>query len=523
MSGEHFDVLIRNARVVDGTGSPWFRGSLGVRGERIAAVGHLPDATADVAIDAADRYLTPGFVDAHVHAEIALLNEPTLEAAVRQGVTSHVIGQDGISYAPGGAAMVDEMTAYFAAVNGEPTVPLTEASVEGFLDRFDRTVAANVAYLVPHGCIRAEAMGLDARAPTDTERSRMQALVAEGMRGGAVGVSTGLDYVPCRHAETEELVAIARSAAAHGGVFVAHMRAYGERVRIGMDEMYRIAREASAAVHVSHFNVPAAEGLAIVDQGRREGLDVTYDLYPYLAGSSTLMLWLPNDLHVGSVASMLAALRSRAGRERAAGWFEGEAEDRLVGVRFSHLTRPEHQRFVGMTPHEAAQAAGSALGTFLVDLLVSEDLKPGVVASFATSRTEDDLQELMRHPAMMAGSDGIYVGANPHPRGWGAFVRYLATYVRDRGVMPLEDAVRRMTSFPARRFGLAERGLLTPGAFADLVLFDLDALHERATYDHARAFAQGIDHVVVNGRPVLWDGEITGATPGRPAGRGGRP
>jgi N-acyl-D-amino-acid deacylase len=516
----HYDLLIRNARIVDGSGNPWFRASLGVRGARIAEVGHLPDAEADVVLDADDRYLAPGFVDAHVHAEVALLNEPSLEAATRQGVTSHVIGQDGISYAPANDATASEMCAYFAAVNGEPVDPLGASSVAEFLERFDRKVAPNVAYLIPHGNVRSDAMGLAARAPTAPELSRMQQLVEEGMRDGAVGVSTGLDYVPCRHADTEELIALARSAAAHGGVFVAHMRGYGPRVRVGMDEMYRIAREARAPVHVSHFNVPAEEGLGIVDAGRREGLDVTYDLYPYLAGSSTLMLWLPNDLHVGSVESMLVALRSPSGRDRAAAWFEGEAEDRLVGVRFSHLVLPEHQDYIGMTPHEAARAAGARLGTFLVDLLIHEELKPGVVASFASSRSEDDLHALMRHPAMMAGSDGIYVGANPHPRGWGAFARYLATYVRDLAVVPLEDAVRRMTSFPARRFGLRDRGRLEPGAFADLALFDLDAVQDRATYDHARALADGFDHVVVNGRPVLWEGALTGETPGRPAGRG---
>lgn len=518
-SSLHFDYLIRGARIVDGTGSPWFLGSLGVRADRIAAIGDLRGASGDVTIDADGRILTPGFVDAHVHADLALLEEPTLEAALRQGVTSHVIGQDGISYAPTSDTNAAILSDYFAAVNGIPSAPVRGRSVAAFLDLFDGTVSANVAYLVPHAAVRLEAMGPDDRAPSPTELTEMQRLVTLGMRDGAVGFSTGLDYIPCRYAQTEELISLARATAAAGGVFVAHIRAYGPRVRVGLDEMVRIAREAPAPIHVSHFNVPADLGLELIDAARASGVDVTYDLYPYLAGSSTLMLWLPDDIHVGTVTTMLEYIASPEGRARVLAWFDGESGKPLDEVRFSHLTLPEHQRFLGLTPLEAAAAAEQPIGAFLHDLLVREALRPGVVAHATSWRTERDLERLMRHPAHMAGSDGIYVGARPHPRGWGTFARYLATYARDRGVLTLEDAVRRMTSFPARRFGLHGRGLLAPGMYADLALIDVDTLSDTATFDTGRSFARGVTHVLVNGRPVLWDGAITDERPGRPAGR----
>ena len=509
------DLLIENARIVDGTGSPWWRGSVAVRDGRIVAVGCLEDVRADVTVDAEDRYLTPGFVDAHVHADLALLNEPTLEAATLQGVTAHVIGQDGISYAPASGASNELVHEYFAAVNGRLGVDLPGSSVAEFLERFDRRVAANVAYLVPHGTVRLEVVGTEDRPATEAEKVRMAELVENAMREGAVGVSTGLDYIPCRYADTEELVVLARAAARRGGVFVAHMRGYGPRVRAGMDEMVRVAVEAPAPIHVSHYNVPADLGLQLVDEARSRGVDVTYDLYPYLAGSSTLMLWLPNDLHVGSVPSILAALRTPEGRRRAIEHFESGVRP-LDGVRFSHLERPQHARFLGMFVVDAAKAAGKPLAPFVVDLLIDEELRPGIVAFDSPEwRNEGDLRKLMRHPAHMVGSDGIYVGDRPHPRGWGAFARTLATYVRDEAVLVLEDAVRRMTSFPARRFGLVERGVIAPGFYADLALFDLSRVTEHATYDQGRAVAAGMDGVWVNGSQVVADGATTGALPGR--------
>ncbi len=519
-----FDILVTHARVVDGMGSPWYRASVGIRGGYIAAIGEIEAAEATTVLDAEDRWLAPGFIDAHVHTDLALLADPTIEPAIRQGVTSHVIGQDGISYAPVGAATAEIMHRYFAGVNGELPSARRPMSVAGFLDMFDEKVAGNVAYLVPHGCVRLEAMGPDDRRPTDEELAAMQQMVTQGIREGAVGVSTGLDYLPCRYAKTDELVALARAAASLGGVFVAHMRGYGPNVEMGMDEMCRIARESGAAAHVSHYNVPAELGLALIDDARSSGLDFTYDLYPYLAGSTTLMLWLPDDLHVGTVPDILRRLASDDGRGRVIGWFSGGAGHPLYPlskVRFSHLVAPAHQEFLGLTPVDAARRADKPIGEFMYELLVAEELRAGVVAFDDDWRTEEELERLMTHPAHMAGSDGIYVGERPHPRGWGTFARYLARYVRDRGVLTLEDAVRRMTSFPARRFGMRDRGAIVPGMAADLVLFDLDRISDTSTYEHGRSLAKGVSHVLVNGIPVLWDGSLTGETPGRTVGRGG--
>jgi N-acyl-D-amino-acid deacylase len=295
------------------------------------------------------------------------------------------------------------------------------------------------------------------------------------------------------------------------------MRAYGPKAEPAMAEMARIAREARARIHVSHYNVPAALGLRLIDDARAAGVDVTYDLYPYVAGSTTLLVWLPPDLYRGTLATMRETLRTAEGKRQLIDWFSsGKNEPSLEGVRFAHLSRPEHQRYLGTPIVDAAKSSGKPIGDFLYDLLMAEDLQVGIVAFSPGWRTESELERVMAHPTMMAGSDGIYVGARPHPRGWGTFVRYLAKYARDRRVFTIEDAVRRMTSFPARRFALTGRGLLAEGCFADLVLFDLEALAERATFECGRACAEGVSDVLVNGVAVVRDGRLTGATPGRP-------
>ena len=314
-----FDLVLAGGRVVDGTGSPWFRADVGIRGDRIAAVGALGRAEARRRLDVADRVVAPGFVDTHVHADLALLADPLHEAAIRQGVTTYLLGQDGVAMAPASPATLAYMRRYTAGFSGRAEVPDPWSSMAEYLARFDRRAAVNVACLIPNGNVRMDVMGLETRPPTADELGRMRRIVRQAMEEGAVGVSSGLDYIPSRYAQTEELAELCREIAPYGGVYVTHMRGYSPDNVIGaMDEVFRIAREAGVAALISHFNSRADLVLPHLDRARAAGLDVAFDLYGYLAGSTILgMVALPPWVQEGGADATLARL-ARPGRARAA-------------------------------------------------------------------------------------------------------------------------------------------------------------------------------------------------------------
>ncbi len=506
-----FDHLICNGRIVDGTGVPWFRGDVGIDGSRIAAVGDLQSASAGHVLDARGGIIAPGFIDAHVHSDIVLLESGDGEPSIRQGVTTHIIGQDGVSYAPLTPANRPFLRRYFAAINGGETLSFEWASVAEFLAGFNGVSPLNVAYLVPHGTVRAAVMGLEARDPTRKEIVAMQRLIERGLEEGAIGVSTGLDYLPCLYAATDELVDIAHPAAG-GGVFVTHMRSYTDKAEGAIRETIEVGRRASLPVHISHFNCRAGM-LTEIDRGREQGIDVTFDAYPYLAGSTVLMLALPREVHAGTVEEMVARLREPTGAGRLEAWTKNPPFP-LDSLVLANLQRPDHQRYLGENLVAAAELAQQPLPEFVHQLLLEEEMAVGVVV-FQSWRTEEDMIEIMNHPGHMVGSDGIYVGGRPHPRGWGAFARLLGHYVRERGVLTLEEMIRHMTSVPAARFGLSDRGLVKPGMAADIVVFDDARITDRATFENGRQLADGVSAVFVNGEPVLDGGGMTGARPGQ--------
>jgi N-acyl-D-amino-acid deacylase len=516
-----FDLVLAGGRVVDGTGGPWFRADVGVHGDRIAAVGALGRAEARRRLDIAGRIVAPGFVDTHVHGDLALLADPLHEAAIRQGVTTYLLGQDGVAMAPASPATLAYMRRYTAGFSGRFEVPHRWSSVAEYLACFDGRTAVNVACLVPNGNVRMEVMGLDTRPPRPDELQRMRGLVRRAMEEGAVGLSSGLDYIPSRYATTEELTGLCRELAPFGGVYVTHMRGYApDTVLAAMDEVFRIAREAGVPALISHFNSRADLVLPHLDAARAAGLDVTFDLYGYLAGSTILgMIALPPWVQEGGAEATLARLADPAVRARLTG--EGFAGPRgpLDQVRLSYVEAPAYRACEGLTLAEAAaRTAGhpgpAALIDFVCDVLIASSLAVGCVVPHR-QRTEADVQALMRHPAMMGGSDGIFAGGRPHPRGWGCFARYLGHYVREARAWTLEEAVQHLAAHPARRLGLVDRGLIRPGMAADLVVLDPDRIADRATYAEGRQPAEGVEHVLVNGEPVLVDGERTRALPGR--------
>lgn len=513
-----FDVLVRGGWLLDGTGAAAYRADVGVTDGRIAALGRLDLAEAGRTIDATGRYVTPGFVDAHVHGDALVLDPDVQLAALRQGITTFVLGQDGLSYAPAHPATRDYVTRYFAAVNGtHPALPDGPVEVADLLASYTDSTPLNTAYLAPHGTIRYQVMGPADRAATADELTAMRRLVEQALTDGAVGLSTGLEYAPGRYADATELAELCRPVAAGGLTYVSHMRGYEADAPTGVDEIARIARACGVAAHISHYHGPAERLVGLVDACRAEGIDLTFDSYPYLRGSTILaMVTLPGWLPMAEPDRTVAALADEAVRRRLdAEWFADRAQV-WPRISLSHVPSARWRWAEGMRLVDVAARAELSPAETCVRLLRATDLQAGCVFGQPPTNSAESVRALLRHPAQLGSSDGIYVGGHPHPRGWGAFARVLAEHVRGLGDLSWPDAVVHLAAHPARRFGFRDRGLLRTGNAADLAVIDPDRVADLASYDDPRRPAVGIDDVLVNGVPVLADGRATGALPGRP-------
>jgi N-acyl-D-amino-acid deacylase len=441
-------------------------------------------------------------------------------------VTTEVIGHDGLGLAPVTPHTAAVLREQLSGLNGRPDVDWDWGTITTYLDRFDNRVAVNVAMLVPHGTVRLAVMGMENRAPSPDEMRHMQDLVDQGMREGAVGLSTGLTYAPAMYAADDEVVELCKILRPYGGFYCPHHRNYGLQALQAYRDSIEIGRQAGVPIHLTHCHLGfaanrgrAPELLAAIDRARASGVEVTLDTYPYQAGSTFLHAFLPGWMHEGGPQSTLARLKSPAVHDRLRHEMEVAGSDGFSGVpmgwemiQISGITGDHDPALVGMVLPEAAARAATTPYQFFVDLLVQTGLG---VSCLAHIGNEENVQAIMRHPAHMVGSDGILIGERPHPRGWGAHARYLAHYVRDLGLLTWEEGIRRLTSAAARRIGCMDRGLLRPGFMADLVVFDPDTLHDTATYENPRSYAQGVPFVAVNGTLVVAEGEPTGATPGR--------
>ncbi len=515
-----FDLLFRNARIVDGSGNPWYRADLAIANGRITAIGYRLEGAAAREIDVADSVLAPGFVDMHAHSDAMLLAEPCHEAKVYQGVTTDLIGQDGLSYAPVTSHTLDQIRRHLAGLNGDsPAIGWDWTSVDSYLRRFDRQVSVNVAYLVPHNAVRIGAMGWEQRTATPAELDRMRGLVEEGMQDGAFGVSTGLTYPPNEWSDTDELVALCEVAGRYGGIYVTHMRGQGDGLLEPTRESIEIARRAGLPLHISHLkssrlgsprNLEALK--ALLAGARADGLDVTFDSYQYNAGSSMLHSQLPSWMHAGGPDAEIERLQSAETRQR----IREHWQVRPPAWSRQHIgsvQTTENAWMQGQTLDVLIRQSGKDAVDFLCDLLLAEDLAVSHVSQGGD--TTDDLRELLLHPLQMMGSDGLLIGRNLHPRTYGTFARVLQKYVREERVLRLEDAIRKFASLPSQRLGLSDRGVLKAGMRADVVVFDERAVIENATFEEPRRVASGFSHVAVNGTLVLDNGTHTGATPGR--------
>ena len=510
--------------VIDGTGVARFSGNVVVEGDRIVAVG--PEVEPQWAtIDCTGRAVSPGFIDMHSHSDLVCMSDPQLAPKLRQGITTEVLGQDGLSEAPVPPEFIPMWRRHLSGLNGDPDLLWDWRSFGDCLEHCGGA-ANNMVALVGHGPIRLHAVGMENRVVTGAELDRMCEVLDQALSEGAIGFSTGLIYSPCVYGDTEELIALGRVVAKHGAFMVYHMRYEGKRVLDGMEEVFRIARESSAACHISHFKArgreawgKAPEMVAALERAREEGLDITADQYPYLAGSTMLGALLPPWCHARGTEGVKEylrdpVLRKTIEREIVDGRPDWESTIVAVGwdnIVISGLATEQNQSLVGRSLPEIAEGWGIAPYDAMVRLLLEEDLD---VSMIIHALTEEDLQTLMRQPWVMTCTDGL-MGGEPHPRTYGTFPRKLGHYVRQVRLESLEEAVRKMTSLSAMRLGLTDRGVLRPGAFADLVVFDPERIIDRATYEQPKTFPEGISHVFVNGVPAVWNGVETGRLAGR--------
>lgn len=507
---EDADLLIRNARVVDGTGSPWFFSDVAISNGKIVAMGSKLNLTADETIEASGRVLAPGFIDVHTHVESSetrdgLQNLPRADNYLLDGVTTIITGNCGGS---------------------EIDIPAWSNSLAG--------LGINVATLVGHNSVRRAVTGLENRAPTDDEMIEMQSLVEQAMRDGAVGFSTGLLYVPGTYAETDEVISLAKVASRYGGVYASHMREQGAKLHESIGEAVRVGREANMPVQISHLKVKGrtrwgtiGDALGLIESYRREGIDVVVDAYPYERASTNLGVNLPRWAVAGGSADIAMRLQDTGKHAQ----IVSEMKEMLIDGGYPDYSfatvaqyRPEPS-FNGRTISEINKLAERPATTdneikTILDMMVEGGSAGNLYGASMVYHymSVDDVDTIFRYPNAAVASDGgipTFGRGQPHPRSYGTNARVLADFVRERKVLSLEDAVRRMTSLPARTFSFHDRGIVRPGFIADLVLFDPETVVDKATFADPHQYSEGFDYVIVNGVAAVAKGELTDNRSGR--------
>ena len=518
-----YDLLVRGGMVVDGTGSPWIRADVAIRGDRIAAVGRLADAEARDTIDATGLVVSPGWIDMLGHSEYRLLADPRAISKITQGITSEITGE---------VSSVVPVNANTLREQGRDDVPWRD--LDGYFRALEAVQPAiNLGTFVTAGSARRYAMGDADRPATAAELDTMRAHVAAAMEQGAMGLSTGLIYAPASFAPEEEIVALARVAAAYGGGYASHIRSEGDRLLEAVAEAVRIGESAGTWVQVHHLKASGrpnwgkmAGAVGVIEAARARGVDVTADVYPYPASGTDLDAILPGWAHAGGRDSLLARLADPAARARlraeltegGTDWRIGASAGGPGGVMIAGVGEDSLRYLEGMRLDAAAAARGQEVVEALFDIIHTDRAR---TAAIYFSMSEEDLAYALRQPWVMVGIDAgaraadSTVSGRPHPRAYGSFPRILCRYVRERGLLTLPDAIRRFTSLPAARVGLDDRGVLKAGMFADLTIFDPATVCDRATFEDPVQTSVGIAHVIVNGVPVLRDGVVTGARPGR--------
>jgi dihydroorotase/N-acyl-D-amino-acid deacylase len=528
-----FDVLITGGRVLDGTGAPWFEGDLGIVGDRIEAMGRLGDRTATTRIDASGLYVAPGFIDMLGQSEFNVLVDGRAASKITQGITTEITGEGG-SIAP----LNDRLAAEAKPQFDQYKVALDFRTLGEYFTRLETRsrVAINVGSFVGAGGVRGYVIGDVQRAATPQELDEMRTLVRQAMEQGALGLSTSLQYVPDRFASTDEIVELATVAAGLGGRYLTHQRSESNQILESLNEAFTVAGRAKIPTEVWHLKTAyranwgrMGEVLKHIEAARARGLDVTANMYPYDRASNGLDACLPLWVREGGLEPMLARLKDPVERERVKRDMEDPApkdwenqwygSGGASGVMLSSVLDPALRRWEGKTLAEIGKEMGKDPRDAVMDLVIADRGEASVIISIMR---EDDVRTALAHPMIAIGTDsgaraedGPLSVSKSHPRAWGSFARILGTYVRDEQLIPLEDAIRRFTSRPATRMGIADRGLLRPGFKADVAIFDLARVRDRSTFTDPTHYSEGFVHVLVNGQAVVANGAITEARPGQ--------
>jgi N-acyl-D-amino-acid deacylase len=537
-----FDVIIKNGKVIDGAGNPWFKADVGINGQIISAIGRLSAEKASKIIDADGLVVSPGFIDMHSHSDLELLVNPKAESKIRQGITTEVIGNCGESAAPLNDLMKAETRKTDSLIE-EAELQLDWSTMKDYLNRLGRQgVAVNVVPLVGHGNLRVCTMGFVDRSPTKTELEEMKKRLAQAMKEGAFGMSTGLIYPPGCYAETDELIELSRVVASYGGIYTSHIRDEGEKMLESVKEAIEIGEEAGIPIEISHHKAEGKanwgkvkESLKMIEDVRGRGIDVTCDVYPYVAASTGLSAELPHWAHEGGTEKLVQRLTDAETRARLIREMREESPDQasMLEVDIWDVTQiarcKNHPDLEGKTVSEIAQTKHMDAFELVFDLLIDD----AAISVVCFLMCEDDVCTVLRHPVSMIGADasavapyGVLGKGKPHPRSYGTFPRVLGKYVREERVLTLENAIRKMTSLPAQKLGLRDRGIIREGMRADITIFTPETIIDRATYQNPHQYPDGVEYVIVNGEIAVGERGHTGVLAGRvllphevPAGR----
>lgn len=518
------DLVLKNGTIVDGTGRMRYAEDIAIRRSYILAIDAPGTLAAGEEIDCSGMIIAPGFIDTHSHSDLRVLTEPQLPMKVRQGITLEVFGQDGVSVAPIRAEDQPQVARSLAGLDGQLDRAWDWQSVEEYLAAIERArPAIDCAYLIPHGAVRLSVMGMEDRRASDEEIRAMQELIRQSMREGALGLSTGLIYPPCCFADTNELVELCRAVAEFDGIFVSHMRSESDYIEDAVAEMIEVGHRSGVRVHISHFKIAGRENWARIDgvlemihRAQAEGVRLTADQYPYIAGSTMLGAILPPWAHAGGVEETLKRLASASEREkmRAAmldrsrsSWDNFWKWSGPEGIVVSDIPSGNHPEYLGKNLAQAASLSRQVdrvseedAVEFALDMLLAERMGVGMI-SF--SQLEDVVKKIMLEPYVNVCTDGL-LGGKPHPRAYGTYPRILGRYVREQGLLTLEEAVRKMSGLAAETFQLRYHGRIECGARANLVIFDPRQVIDRATFDDSKQYPEGIEHVIVGGHLTIW-------------------
>ena len=526
-----FDVKISGATIIDGTSAEGYRGEVLVAGGVITEIHRTPSGeSASESIDGDGLVVCPGFIDLHSHSDFTLFSHPGAESKIHQGITTELVGNCGMAPYPLSDEFRDELLKYVGGRSGD--IPWSWKDLNGYLDTLGSAgTAVNVGALAAHGSLRLAAMGFSDDEPTPRCLSRMKELLANDLRAGAFGLSTGLIYAPGTYARTDEIVELAGVLGDYGGFYATHLRGESDVLLDAVDEALEIGRKARVPVHIAHLKAAgrsvwgaAEEVIGRMEDAREEGLDVTGDVYPYLAGATGLAALLPPWILRDGVHGLISVLKSEPKRQRIAheiehgieGWWNPiKAAGGWQAVMITGLSRPENARYSGMRVTEIAEIRETTPLDAACDLLVEEE---GSVGMIIFMMQEDDVRTFLGADGVSVGTDGSAMSPGKsltHPRAYGTFPRVLARYVREEGLLSLPEAIHKMTALPAQRLGITDRGSLGPGARADLVMFSPDDIADTATYSNPHAYPEGIEYVFVNGQKVVDLGSHTGNLAGK--------